>query len=161
MLERLTARGVDFVVIGGVAVILLGSPRVTQDLDICFAPDRENLEALGRALVELDGRLRGVDEELPVVPDEKTLSRVELLTLNTSAGKLDVHARPKGAPPYPTLRRNARRLDIGGLAVLVASTEDLIAMKLAAGRTRDLADVEELEAIRRMRKRVPPPEGRP
>jgi predicted nucleotidyltransferase len=161
MLERLTARGVDFVVIGGIAVILLGSPRTTQDLDICFARDRENLEALGRVLVELEGRLRNIDEDVPFVPDARTLAGMELLTLSTTAGNLDVHVRPKGAPPYPTLRRRARRLSLEGFAVLVASIDDMIAMKVAAGRTRDLADVEELEAIRRLRKRIEPPEDAP
>jgi predicted nucleotidyltransferase len=161
MLERLTARGVDFVVIGGIAVVLLGSPRVTQDLDICFARDRENLEALGKVLVELEGRLRNIDEDVSFVPDARTLAGVELLTLSTAAGNLDVHVRPKGAPPYQTLRRRARRLSLEGFAVLVASIEDMIAMKLAAGRTQDLADVEELEAIRRLRKRIGPPEDQP
>ena len=161
MLGRLTAHGIDFVVIGGVAVVLLGSPRVTQDLDICFATDRENLEALGHALVELEARLRSIDEEIPFVPDARTLAGVELLTLSTSAGSLDVHVRPKGAPAYTTLRRRARRLNLEGFAVLVASIEDMMAMKLEAGRTRDLADLEELEAIRRLRKRVTPPEDAP
>ena len=40
LLRRLTEGGVDFVVIGGVAVILQASPRLTKDLDICYAPDR-------------------------------------------------------------------------------------------------------------------------
>ena len=50
LLRRLVAEGVDFVVIGGIAAVIHGSPRVTRDLDICFAPDGANLEALGAAL---------------------------------------------------------------------------------------------------------------
>jgi hypothetical protein len=141
------------VVIGGIAAVLHGSPRTTFDLDICFATDERNLEALGEVLIELDARLKGVDEQVPFVPDARTLRRVELLTLETSAGELDVLATPAGAPPYARLRRNAERLDLGGFRVLVASIDDLLAMKRAAGRTKDLADVEELEAIKRLRRR--------
>jgi hypothetical protein len=75
---------------------------------------------------------------------------VALLTLDTSAGPLDLIPHPPAAPPYETLRRRARRVDVGGLAVLVASIDDLLEMKRAAGRAKDLADVEELEALRQL-----------
>lgn len=153
LLERLTERGVDFVVVGGIAAVLLGSPRITQDLDITFASDEVNLESLGEVLVALDGRLRGVEDSVPFVPDAATLRRTEILTLVTSAGPIDLLARPEGAPSYDRLRRNAERVSLGNVSVLVASLEDLIAMKRSAGRPKDLADIEELEAIRRLRLR--------
>jgi hypothetical protein len=149
LLEALTRRGVDFVVIGGFAVVLQGSARVTLDLDICFATDAGNIEALGQALTELGAKLADVDEDVPFVADAATLRRVELLTLVTPAGKLDVHVRPAGAPQYRSLRSRADRYDLGGFSVLVASIDDLIAMKLAAHRAKDLADVEQLEALKR------------
>jgi hypothetical protein len=148
ILRRLTARGVDFVVIGGIAAVLWGSARMTFDLDICFATDDANLQALGKVLVDLGAQLKGVDEELPFVPDVKTLRRLELLTLKTTAGELDLLVRPAGAPGYDVLRKRAARVDLGDFNILISSLEDLIAMKRAAGRTKDLADVEELEAIR-------------
>jgi len=151
MLSRLTAGGVDFVIIGGIAVVLLGSARTTRDLDIVVAPDRGDLEALGEVLIDLGASLRGIEGDLPFVPDAATLDRVSLLTLSTSAGWLDVHRRPDGAPPYGRLRQNAERIDLGDMAVLVASVDDMIAMKRAAGRLRDQADIAELEAIRRIR----------
>jgi len=150
LLERLTTRGVDFVIVGGIAAVLLGSARITRDLDVCYATDEGNLEALGEVMLELDARLRGVDEVVPFVPDWRTLRRVELLTLNTDAGPLDLISRPPGAPGYEALRRNARRFDVGGFSVLVASIDDMLAMKRSAGRPQDLADIEELEAIRRL-----------
>lgn len=150
LLERLTTRGVDFVIVGGIAAVLLGSARVTRDLDVCYATDEGNLEALGEVLLELGARLRGVDEVVRFVPDWRTLRRVELLTLNTDAGPLDLISRPPGAPGYEALRRNARRFDVGGFSVLVASIDDMLAMKRSAGRPQDLADIEELEAIRRL-----------
>jgi predicted nucleotidyltransferase len=60
ILGVLTSHGVDFVVIGGVAALLHGSATFTQDVDVCFATDETNLTALGRALLELDARLRGL-----------------------------------------------------------------------------------------------------
>jgi predicted nucleotidyltransferase len=154
IMRALTERGVDFVVIGGIAAVLHGSARNTFDLDICFATDAANLEALGDVLISLAARLRGVDDG-PFVPNAAALRRVEVLTLSTEAGDLDVLARPAGAPRFETLRRRADRLDLGGFRVLVASVEDLIAMKSAAGRPKDRATVAELEAIRRLREDRP------
>lgn len=154
MLRRLTAGGVDFVVIGGIALVLLGSPRMTRDLDVVFAADDANLEALGRVLVDLEARLRGVGESLPFIPDGNTLKNVQLLTLATSAGWFDVHRSVDGAPPYRRLRDNAERCDLGDFSVLVASPDDMIAMKQAAGRPQDLIDVETLAAIKRLRTRL-------
>jgi predicted nucleotidyltransferase len=153
ILRRLVERGVDFVVIGGIAGVLHGSARNTFDLDICFATDDANLVALGDVLIGLGARLREVQEDVPFVPDARTLRGVELLTLVTSLGELDVVAQPPGAPAYRDLRRNADRYDLGGFNVSVASVDDLIAMKHAAGRAKDLLDIEELEAIKRLRRR--------
>jgi hypothetical protein len=154
LLGCLTRRGVDYVVVGGIAAVLWGSPRNTFDLDVCPATDPGNLEALARALVELEARLRGIEEDVPFSPDARTLGQVEMLTLDTTAGPLDLVMRPDGAPVYDRLRRSATRVDIGAAAVLVASIEDLIAMKRAAGRPKDELDVEELEAIQRINRRL-------
>ncbi|HKE77754.1 MAG TPA: hypothetical protein VKB54_00545 [Solirubrobacteraceae bacterium] len=150
ILRALTERGVEFVVIGGIAAVLHGSARNTFDLDVCFATDAPNLDALGEVLVGLDAKLRGADDA-GFVPDGATLRRIEVLTLSTDAGDLDVLARPAGAPKFDALRRRADRFDLGGFSVLVASVDDLIAMKTAAGRPKDRETVAELEAIRRLR----------
>jgi hypothetical protein len=152
MLRRLTEAGVDFIVVGGIAVILHGFPRLTRDLDIAFAGDPVNLGTLGEVLVALDAKLRGVEDPVPFVPDERTLDGVDLLTLTTSAGWLDVHKRLEGAPTYEKLRARAERVKLDGFSVLVASLDDLIAMKRTAGRPVDLTDIEALEAIKRLRK---------
>jgi nucleotidyltransferase AbiEii toxin of type IV toxin-antitoxin system len=152
LIGLLNAHGVDFVVIGGIAAVLHGSARITKDLDVVFAPDGANLRLLGRALTELNARLRGVDDPVPFVPDEKALRNVRLLTLDTDHGPLDVMVEPDGRPSYEQLRRRAERMEVGAFGVLVASIPDLIAMKRAAGRHQDLADVETLEAIQRLRR---------
>jgi hypothetical protein len=151
LLTRLADAGVDFVVIGGIAVVAQGHIRTTRDLDITYATTPTNLETLGRALVALDSRLRGVAEVVPFMPDGRTLRSAELLTLETSLGSLDLLAKPPGAPGYPELKARAETIDLDGRQVLIASIDDLIAMKRAAGRARDLDDIEALEEIRRIR----------
>ncbi len=149
LLGRLMEAGVDFVVVGGVAVITQASPRFTKDLDICYAAEQANLERLGAALVGLEARLRGVEEDLPFIPDARTLLQTQMLTLTTPDGAIDLLANPDGSPGYAALRRNASRVDLDGLTVLVASIDDMIAMKRAAGRPQDLVDLESLEIARR------------
>lgn len=155
ILKRLVAAGVDFTVVGGIAVILQGYPRFTDDLDIAFAADTANLKALGQVLTDLEAGLRGVDETVPFVADERTLDGVDLLTLDTSAGWLDVHKNLKGIGSYAGLRRRADRVDLDGVAVLVASVDDLLAMKHAAGRPEDHTDIAALEEVKRQRAQKP------
>lgn len=154
VLQLLTAQGIDFVLVGGYAAVLHGSPRVTQDLDICYATDAANLKALGRVLVDMRARPFGIDDDVPFVADERTLARVELLTLETDLGKLDLMTHPSGAPSYGKLRAHADSYDMGGFVVRVASIGDLIAMKSAGGRPKDVADVAELETIELLRHEV-------
>jgi predicted nucleotidyltransferase len=154
ILGLLVARGVDFVLIGGYAAVLHGSPRVTQDLDLCYASDPANLKALAKVLAELNAKPAGSEADLPFVPDERTLSQARLLTLDTDAGRLDLIANPAGAPGYERLRANAATYEVGGFLVRVAEIDDLLLMKAAAGRQKDLADISELESIRRLRVRL-------
>lgn len=156
ILRRLTARGVDFVVIGGLAAIAHGATRVTEDLDITYATDDANLEALGEALLGLGAALRGAPPDVPFVPDARTLRQVEVLTLETAAGDLDLLARPSGAPAYTQLRAHSVRMNVGDVWVAIANVDDLIGMKRAAGRDKDLLDVAELEAVKRLRRGIPP-----
>jgi hypothetical protein len=153
LLRHLVDGGVDFVVVGGVAVVVQSTPRFTEDLDISYALDHDNLDRLGDVLMNLGARLRAVDEDLPFIPDGRTLRHTRLLTLTTSEGDLDLLAEPDGSPGYAALRRRANRIDIEGVTVMLASIEDLIAMKQAAGRPKDLVDIESLEIARaRMRR---------
>ena len=154
LLQALVSHGVDFVIVGGIAVIAHGSARITRDLDICYATDQANLDVLGAALLELRARLRGVTEDVPFVPDGRSLRQTTILTLETDHGWIDLLAAPPGAPPYAQLRERAERVTFGDMAVLVASLDDLESMKRAAGRPRDLVDVEEIEVIRRLKRRT-------
>jgi hypothetical protein len=148
LLAMLAHAGVDFVVVGGVAVVVQASPRFTRDLDICYATDEANLARLGSLLVSIHARLRGIDDDLPFVPHARTLRRAQMLTLTTREGDLDLLVDPPGSPGYPALRRRADLIDLAGASVRIASVEDLISMKRAAGRPQDAIDIESLEIAR-------------
>jgi predicted nucleotidyltransferase len=151
LLRHLAGAGVDFIVIGGVAVAVQGYGRSTRDLDITYATDVENLERLGGVLLSLRARLRGVADDVPFIPDARTLRQVRLLTLDTDDGGLDLFIDPAGAAPYAELRTRADRIELDGVEIRVVALDDLLAMKRAAGRPQDIADVEALETARRLR----------
>lgn len=152
LLARLVRGGVDFVVVGGVAVVAHGYVRNTKDLDVCYSTSDENLEVLGAVLGQIGARLRGIDEEIPFVPDARTLRGTEILTLDTVDGGLDLLVEPKGSPGYGVLKKRAERIDYDGLEIFVASIDDLLAMKRAADRPVDRVDVDALLAIQRLRR---------
>lgn len=147
-LETLNRHRVRFVIIGAFAGRLLGSPSLTRDLDICYARDRQNLEALAEALQELHARLRGVDEGVPFRLDAKTLALGDSFTFITDAGDLDILGTPSGTTGFEDLERTAEEFALGGFSVRVASVDSLIRMKRAAGRPKDLIEVEVLAALR-------------
>jgi predicted nucleotidyltransferase len=154
LLHRLSEGGVDYVVVGGVAVAVQGYGRATKDLDITYATDPANLEALGEVLIAAEARLRGVPEDVPFIPDGRTLKRPQILTLDTVDGGLDLLVDPSGAPPYDAMRRRADLIEFEDILVRIVGLEDLLAMKRAAGRAQDLADVEALEAAQSLARRA-------
>ena len=127
---------------------LLGSPTLTRDLDICHATDSTNLTALVNVLQRFNARLRGTDRPVPLHLDVRSLARADSFTFTTDAGDLDLLARPAGTEGFEDLVRSAEATDLDGLTVLVASIEDLIRMKRAAGRPKDLIELEVLGALR-------------
>jgi predicted nucleotidyltransferase len=146
-LRVMTSHGVRFVVIGGIAGRLWGSPSVTNDLDVCHHDTPENLTALSSALHELGARLRGVDEEVVWSPTPEALASAQSFTLVTTAGNLDLLVRPAGTDGFTEIIATASQMEIGGFKVAIADIEDLIRMKRAAGRPKDLIEVEVLGAV--------------
>lgn len=147
-LRTLVSHRVRFVIIGAFAGRLLGSPTVTRDLDICYDRNPDNLEALAQALRQLNARLRGAPPDVPFKLDARTLAAGDHFTFTTDAGSLDVLGTPAGVAGYGELARAAEALDLDGVRVLVSSIDDLIRMKRASGRPKDLVEVEILGALR-------------
>ena len=148
VIRLLGGHGVRWVLVGGLAAITHGAPLVTQDVDVCYARDDENLQRLAAALTEVHAELRGAEPNLPFRIDAKTLRAGDAFTLTTDIGWLDVLGTPSGTSGFEDLARTADAFDLFGQRVLVASVDDLIRMKRAAGRPKDLLAVEELGALR-------------
>jgi hypothetical protein len=138
IIRVLRAHDVDFVVVGGLAGMARGSSYPSFDLDIAYARDDANLERLAVALRELGARLRGAPADVPFILDARTLKSGANFTFETSYGSVDVLGDVAGAPRYEKLKEDAGAPErIDGEPVLVASLDHLIAMKEAAGRTKD------------------------
>jgi hypothetical protein len=148
-LQVLARHGARFIVIGGIGGRLRGSTSVTNDLDVCYLREDQNLDRVASALQELHARLRGAPADVPFLLDARTLKAGDHFTFETKAGALDIMATPSGIPGgYEELERAADEMDLGGFTVKVASIDDLIRMKRAAGRPKDLIEVEVLGALR-------------
>ncbi len=147
-LRTLLDGDVRFVLIGGYAGALRGSPIITGDVDICYARDDANLERLAEALRSLDARLRGAPSDVPFQLDARTLRAGDHFTFSTSAGALDILGTPSGTNGFADLDANATDEVIDGFTVRVASLDDLIRMKRASARPKDLIAVEWLSAVR-------------
>ena len=151
ILGVLVRHEVRFVVIGGIAASLQGSTTITNDFDICYARDSENLERLARALTELHATLRGPREPVAFRLDARTLKAPLNFTFGTDYGPFDCLGSASAGFDYDQLRRNADAMNLVGTDVSVASLDDLIRMKRAAGRNKDLIEIENLSALREVR----------
>jgi hypothetical protein len=138
---------VEFVVIGGMAVVTHGHPRATADLDVCYARSPENHRRLVSALAPIHPRLRGAPEELPFIWDERTLKNGLNFTLATDLGELDLLGEVTGIGGYANMALSADPLTLFGHEVKVIDLKTLIRSKAAAGRPKDLLDLEALRAI--------------
>lgn len=151
ILRALGSGGVDFVLIGGVAVGMHGAVRATKDVDIVPGPGRENLERLAAVVRALDGRQIGVDTELlPHQPtDADGLDAGGSFQLATVHGQLDILQEGGAISPYAQLSAAALEAHYEGIELRYCSREHhLIAMKRRAGRPLDLRDLDELDAGR-------------
>lgn len=83
--------------------MLHGSARVTQDLDICYARDDENLRRLSQALAPYSPTLRGAPPELPFRLDPPTLRAGLNFTLQTAAGDVDLLGEVSGVGCFPDI----------------------------------------------------------
>jgi hypothetical protein len=156
ILELLDEHGVRYVVIGAIAAIAQGYPLNTGVLDITPARDPDNLERLAAVLHELDARLRvqGTPEGVSFQIDADYLGRVDSWTLTTRYGGFDLLFVPSGTGGFDDLRRGSVAVDIAGRDVRMAGLVDIIRMKEASGRPKDLAQLPALrQTLETARKR--------
>ncbi|MBI3574928.1 MAG: nucleotidyltransferase [Gammaproteobacteria bacterium] len=158
LFRELEASKVRYLLVGGLAMNLHGVPRMTMDVDIILAMDEPNLQAFLKAANHL-----GLQPVAPVKKED---------LLNPSARKSWVTEKHMVAfalrpsdPVGPTIDvlidpsiniaealKRAESKVIGGVHVSLATVEDMIVLKRAAGRKQDLADIRQLEMLRQQPK---------
>lgn len=138
LLEVLVRHQVRHVVIGGWAAVVHGSPLPTRDVDVVPDVDQDNLQRLSAALTDLDAKVRNGDKEpLPFAHDATSLAGSVFWNLTTRFGDLGISLRPSGTDGFADLDRDAEDVDLGGLVICVASLQDIVRSKEAAGRDKD------------------------
>lgn len=146
LVATLARHDVDYALIGGMAAVVHGASTPTEDLDILARGGLENLTRLAHALHELHA-----DRGRPAI-DADDLRGVNTRWI-TAAGRLDVLLTATGAQHRITYNEVAARLDHvyvrSGLIIPIVSLPDLIMLKAAAGRPKDVAAVEELRRLYR------------
>jgi predicted nucleotidyltransferase len=149
--EHLGKHNVEFLVIGGQAAVLHGSPLPTYDVDLCYRRTPENLQRLADALRELHPALRGAPPDLPFRLDAESLALGSNFTFTTDVGPLDLLGWVEPFGGYDELIVRAERIDLGGIRVGVIGLDDLIAIKRHLNRAKDQAALVQLEALKRLR----------
>jgi hypothetical protein len=158
ILEVLTRHRVDFILIGGFAGVVHGSPLLTHDVDVVPEGEGSNLARLSGALTELEAKVRNGDEApLPFRHDATSLAGAVFWNLSTRFGDLDITFSPSGTDGYRDLHRGSIRVNVSHIKVEVAALADIIRSKEAAGRDKDrraLPILRELLAEELKRKRT-------
>jgi hypothetical protein len=148
LFAALTRHDVEYVTIGGIAIQAHGGQRLTQDLDIVIAASTENVARVAQALNDLDARILGPDgRRSRSAPSAQLLASSDQWHLITAHGALDVLTLPAHLGSFAEMRARAHEVPLGELLVPIAHREDLLSMKLAAGRPQDLADAQLLESL--------------
>jgi len=161
ILERLSERGGRFVVVGGLAVVLHGHPRLTVDLDLAVDLEAEAARRTIEALTSLGLRplapVAAVDFADPARRREWVEQKgMRVFSLFDPEDPLRIVDLFVEAPiDFESLWSNARLVELGRVSVRVASIADLVRMKRMAGRAQDLDDIERLLEIERRLERTP------
>jgi hypothetical protein len=164
LLSRIVAAlrecSLEAVLIGNAAAAMHGAPVTTLDFDFMFRDTPVNLRKLKRVAVELDAMILR-----PFYPVSKLYRIVD----DATGLQADFMPVIHGVRSFEGLRDRAAVHEVGGIPLLIASLDDIIASKKAAGRDRDVAVLPILErtraqiggAGRRATRPKPAPRGRP
>jgi hypothetical protein len=150
IVRRLIEQRVEFVVVGGLAMIARGSAYLTKDLDICYKRTPDNLADLIASLAPLHPYLRGAPEGSPFQVDVPTLQAGLNYTFVTDCGDLGLLGEVSGVGAYSQVLAQSSEELIFGMKVHVLSIDGLIAAKKAAGRNKDHGHLLELLELKKM-----------
>lgn len=150
IIQVLNAQHVEYVIVGGLAMVAHGSAYVTVDFDLCYRRTKENMAALVRAIRPVNPELRGAPRGLSFLFDAETLQAGMNFTLDTDLGPTDLLGEISGIGNYDAVLAHSETMEIEGQLVQVLSLDGLIAVKRAAGRTKDQLHLLELEELRKL-----------
>ncbi|MEI6614445.1 MAG: nucleotidyltransferase [Chrysiogenales bacterium] len=142
LLSSLKESKVEFVVIGATAFPVYGHARATLDIDLFVRPEKENIKRLKKALMDFGYDLIDISEE--------DMLKNKLL-IRQYALETDIHPFVKGIS-FEDVWRNRIGSKFGDTEVYFPCLDDMIRMKKAAGRTKDLEDLKYLRKIKRQKK---------
>jgi hypothetical protein len=151
ILRALTGGQVEFVVVGGLAMITHGSAHVTEDLDICYRRTADNITRLVAAIAPLKPYLRGAPPGLPFRVDSPTITAGLNFTLTTEKGPLDLLGEIGGVGGYTEVLAESEPHEVFGFTIRVLSLDALIAAKKNAGRSKDRIHLLELLELKKLR----------
>jgi predicted nucleotidyltransferase len=160
VVRLLNDHGVHYIVIGGWAAIIHGTARSTNDVDVVYARDEENIRRLTKAIQSWNPYLRGAPPGLPFRWDEATIRSGLNFTLTTDHGPVDLLGEVAGGGTYEQLLPFTLETTTSGLSCRVVTLERLIQLKRAAGRPKDLEIIAELQALLEERRKMEPPSSR-
>lgn len=167
IVKALNDAKVQYLIVGGLAVIAHGFERLTRDVDLVIGLEPDNIVRGLRALQSI-----GYQMSIPVTPEEFANARLREIwrkEKNMIVLKLwsDGHRRtPIDVFVYEPFdfaveyAAAAREEVMPSLKAPVVRYETLLAMKRAAGRPQDLVDIADLERIQELRKEFPDDKGR-
>jgi predicted nucleotidyltransferase len=151
IVDLLLSHGVEFIVVGGQAAVLHGSPIPTYDVDLSYRRTQDNLARLAAALKSIHPTLRGAPPDLPFILDARSLALGANFTFDTSFGPLDLLGWLDPIGAYDDFAPRAEAIEIEGRVVRILSLDDLITIKRHIRRPKDQAVLIQLEAIQRLR----------
>jgi len=148
---------VRFIILGGIAERMLGSPRTTDDFDICPATVRANLDRLAAMLNDVKAVWAPPGlEEAGFAPTESwnaaSFKAQTSLALITTCGRFDIWFRPDGTTGYDDLIRKAVDVEVGELKAKAVHLEDSIRIKRTIGGTKYLGHLPLLRDVQRQRR---------
>jgi hypothetical protein len=141
----LELHGVEFMIIGGYAVISHGYPRYTGDIDFFVRKSRDNARKLVKVVNDFYG-------DQPHITEECFLDDSRMSQFGDPPYRIDILIDVPGLE-FEKARPNCIHGMIGGKEAPILGLSDLIRSKQAAGRRKDLGDLEALEQIEEARKR--------
>jgi SPX domain protein involved in polyphosphate accumulation len=135
-LKLLEKHDVDFLLVGGYAVILHGYTRSTGDLDLWVKKSSDNYNNLKKAYTDFGA---------PIFSEEDFESeKLDVWGIGVEPRKIEILTHVDGLL-FNESKKNCKMLELEKLKVPYIDFDDLIKNKLATGRYKDLADVEQLK----------------